>query len=228
MNTFRPRDQQGSWGPQLRTPMPAPLSGVGDSPLVHLCFNSAWLPSVLTSLKLLTRPESWQGSQADVQAAVQGAHDLMGAWEDGCSLAPTLPNWWLDFSIAFGKLDLSVWNEPDVIDNGDGTADLVYEAVVFPLGIVPPDITFFGRRLSDDALVGGHFSKVTVENQLDPSGQTYSLTITDCLGVSSTDSNFTPREYPACDCKSYRFVTGNTTTYTIRLHIRGNWLCGPA
>lgn len=73
-------------GPYIPFTKPVPVPGAlaDDDPLMHVCFNEEWLPAVIGALKVLARPESWQGTLAEIQDITKSAHDLMASYADGC------------------------------------------------------------------------------------------------------------------------------------------------
>lgn len=215
--------QQGPWLP-LRGGMPVPADDFDSDPLVHLCVNETWIPSVLTALKLLARPEAWIGTRAEVLSVCEQAHTLMGQFTLGCDFPPPIPNWHLEYTLDSGQIDPLAWATPVIGDDGTGNPTLTYDIVIWPTTAFPPDITIRGRDNASGDLVGGDFLDVTIRNQIDPAGQTYVLTTVDCLGGTVVHSDFTPRSYSGT-FRTLRFTTGNATVYFLKLTIRGNWIC---
>jgi hypothetical protein len=84
MSSQPPWVYRGAFIPFFR-PVPAittdPLSATDTS----LCWNDEWSPAILAALKVLCRPESWTGSEADIQTAMFNAQGLLAALTDGCS-----------------------------------------------------------------------------------------------------------------------------------------------
>jgi hypothetical protein len=77
-------DMYRSW-PQgsFNRPVPIPESAPGDSPLVCLSFNQAWVPYVLGCLKQLILPSTWgDASDPAVQAAQGAANDLIAIFAE--------------------------------------------------------------------------------------------------------------------------------------------------
>jgi len=76
-------------------PFPVPVPVPGVDPLstqdVGLCWADAWTPAILGALKALTRPETWVGSQADIEQAMLGAEILIGRLTDGCGGGTDFP-----------------------------------------------------------------------------------------------------------------------------------------
>ena len=67
------------------TPVPAPDADPGDTPVVCVQFNSAWLPYILGSLFQLTQPTAWDPASpgyADVLAQAQSLMAIFSGAED--------------------------------------------------------------------------------------------------------------------------------------------------
>lgn len=75
MSILRPISYAGAW--EFRSPVPCPVSGVGDSPQVSISLNADWIPAVFSALKVLTRPEAYVGTLADIQRCTLDAHNLL-------------------------------------------------------------------------------------------------------------------------------------------------------
>lgn len=69
-------------------PFPNPIPAITTDPLSSedqsLCWNADWNPAILGALKVLARPETWTGSPADIETAMQNAQDILSAIQDGC------------------------------------------------------------------------------------------------------------------------------------------------
>lgn len=76
-------DQQGPFIP-FEKPVPVPLVAADADPLVHVCFNASWSPLVVGALKVLCRPETYDGTDLEVNFASRSAHELISGIESGC------------------------------------------------------------------------------------------------------------------------------------------------
>lgn len=226
MAILSPMSQQGPYIP-FEKPIATPTSLADDDPLSHICFNSEWLSPVLGALKVLCRPETWEGTDADIRSTIASAHDLLAAYASGCDILPQHLNWYLDLSAATCSYDFDVWSNPLVGIYGDGTPWAMYTLVGWGCGEGGDQFTIIGRDWDTGDPVGGQFDDVTIINELDPAGQTYVLTTLDCLDNTVVHSDFTPRSYSG-QMKSWDFVTGNVTMYIMKFLISGDWLCSAA
>lgn len=226
MSTFEPVQQQGSWGAVLRSPMPVPVGGIDEGDLINFCVSKAWLPAILTGLKLLTRPESWVGTQTQVQDAVSSAHMLMGLWEDGCGAIDVAPNWKLIFSSVVGGPVGGKWELNEVPGREGNTRE--YEGV-FPGTGLPGDqsanISVEGRLFVGNNRVGGHFREFYAHSASGV-GYAYVCTRMNCLFETETFSGFTPLQFSG-DYQFIQVIFGNSPVF-LRCVIQDNWLCGPA
>lgn len=75
--------ENGPFTPYPR-PIPIPVPGSKDAPRVALCVNADWASCVRGVLKVLARPETWQGSDSEVQTALVEAMNILDNWEDDC------------------------------------------------------------------------------------------------------------------------------------------------
>jgi hypothetical protein len=70
-------------------PFPKPIDAITDDPNASadfgICLAMAWEPAVLGALKTLTRPETWQGSDADIATACRNAYAILEAVQEPCS-----------------------------------------------------------------------------------------------------------------------------------------------
>jgi hypothetical protein len=217
---------QGSYIPfDKPVPIPSPLPT--DDPQVHLCFNEQWAPIIYGALKVLCRPETWQGTASEQIAASASCHELLSAIFPGCDILPPHLNWYLDVEVDYGDWESEVFYSPLVgIYGGDGPW-AKYFLVLWGTGYGGNHVTVTGHDWDTGDPVGGHFDDITIINELDPAGQTYVLTTVDCLDNSVTNSDFTPRSYSG-DFKSLEFTTGNVTMYILTFTISGDWLCAGA
>lgn len=101
MSILRPIDQHGPFVP-FRSPAPCPTDDIAAQPQVSISFNETWIPAVFSALKALCRPETWEGTLADINRSTQDAHNLFatgtGTMQIGTILATmlaTLPGDWL-------------------------------------------------------------------------------------------------------------------------------------
>lgn len=75
MSILKPIGYAGAW--EFKRPVPTPSGGIADSPQVSVSFNETWIPAVLSALKVLTRPEAWEGTLGDIQRVMGDAHSLL-------------------------------------------------------------------------------------------------------------------------------------------------------
>jgi len=70
-------------------PFPRPIDAITTDPLSSqdfgVCLHADWLPAIEGALRVLCRRETWKGPAADVEAAVQGAKDILSHIGDGCT-----------------------------------------------------------------------------------------------------------------------------------------------
>lgn len=84
MGVIFPSEQQGFYTP-FQKPVPTPGDESLDDPQTTLCFNVGWQPAILGALKVLTRPETWIGTKADIERTTQSAHMLLGQTGEECN-----------------------------------------------------------------------------------------------------------------------------------------------
>jgi len=77
-------------------PFPKPMAAITTDPTSAadwgLCLHKDWQPAVLGALKALCRPESWQGSEADIKTACHMAQSIFASIAEPCgSLSPDIP-----------------------------------------------------------------------------------------------------------------------------------------
>jgi hypothetical protein len=88
-----------------------PVPAITDDPLspadVRLCFSEAWTPAVLGALKVLCRPETWTGTESDIQTAMLNAQLLLQALQDGCE-ASDLP-WFCQGNVQSTASPFGTW-----------------------------------------------------------------------------------------------------------------------
>jgi microcystin-dependent protein len=65
------------WNSDEFTPLPIPASGVFDSPTVNVCINSGWATFVDGALQPLLDPHMWNGTESEVDAAIQSVQELL-------------------------------------------------------------------------------------------------------------------------------------------------------
>lgn len=61
-----------------------PASAIDDPPLVQMCINQDWLPYVITCLKTLGRPETWDDTYDNAVIAASEVATLISSIADGC------------------------------------------------------------------------------------------------------------------------------------------------
>ncbi len=95
--TINPMDLHGPFIP-FEKPVPAPTTDATDAPLKSVCFNEEWTPAVIGALKSLTRPETWQGTLADIERVSRSAHEILASDQPGCGANYFDADWYLDYS----------------------------------------------------------------------------------------------------------------------------------
>jgi hypothetical protein len=82
-----PWHEQGSY-----IAFPLPIDAITDDPVGSpdwgLCLTAAWQPAVLGALKVLCRPETWVGTDADIKTACHNAYRILQAVQEPCNAAP--------------------------------------------------------------------------------------------------------------------------------------------
>lgn len=226
MTIIAPMDRQGPYIP-FEKPIPVPVSLADEEPLSHICFSSEWLPFVIGALKVLARPETWEGTDLEINAVSRSAHDLLAAFYDGCPETVPVCNWHLGVVMSHGFYDANAWNSPKFGVGYDDVPWIQYDLICWSNDPIPPSLEV--RGLSNDTLahVGGQFEHCQISSSSDPAGQSYVATITDCLGSVVVHSDFTPRNYFG-QFQTVNFVAGNNVVYWLKIEISGNWLCGGA
>lgn len=84
--------RQGPYIP-FEKPIPVPASLSDAAPLSSICFNSSWKPMVVGALKVLARPETWEGTDAEIRATMASAHDLIATAQSGCGAELSKVSW---------------------------------------------------------------------------------------------------------------------------------------
>lgn len=74
------------WTPRL-IPSPVPTPSVFDEPLYCLHVNGSWLTHVLGALDVLSAPDTWTGTAADVERALQEVEKLVNLLKEPCENA---------------------------------------------------------------------------------------------------------------------------------------------
>lgn len=226
MAILRPMDQQGPYIP-FEKPVPVPLVAVDDDPKVYICFNESWLPLVLGALKVLCRPETYLGTDLEINAARASAFELLGRSFTGCPGETPTCNWHLGVVMSHGFYDHNAWDNPKTGVDFGGVPFIQYDLICWSNDVTPPSLEI--RGLSNDTLshVGGQFEHLQISSSSDPAGQAFVATITDCLGGVVVHSDFTPRNYFG-QFQTVDFVAGNTVVFWLKIEISGNWLCSGA
>lgn len=219
--------QEGPWQP-LRNGMPVPSGAVGDAPLISVCFNETWLNAVRQALKLLVRPESWDGTLEQVRTAVSDAQEIIGNWQDGCG--PQCSNWELALSLAqCPALSPDATLRPlDVCDPCSGSTAFWGFATepTFP-GSGFYALGLHGVILGTGTEVGGHFCQLRTQQIGGIIGNTFNLEILDCLGAT-TVYQFAGTSFVHNDFVAKRLCISALAPFALGISMDGNWLCGPA
>jgi hypothetical protein len=63
--------------------LPIPSVGIFDSPTVNICINSKWAGYVDGALETLLNPCVWDGTDTEVEAAIQEVQKLLVALSNG-------------------------------------------------------------------------------------------------------------------------------------------------
>jgi hypothetical protein len=120
-------DFPGAYIPFDNSVGPVPTVSIDAAPTVQLCVNEDWLPYIVTCLKALSRPETWDDTYDNsVIAASEFAH-LIGSMQDGCgTVTPSI----LCLSGTFADLDYG-WvptpGSPSVASYVSGTGWLMVD-----------------------------------------------------------------------------------------------------
>lgn len=224
--SVEPMRVQGAFIPFTKpVPLPGPLAD--DEPVMSICFNASWLPAVLGALKSLARPETWQGTPEDIRSSCASVHDLLSSYEDFCISDPPHLNWYPLLTVVQGAYEEYVWASPDFGYYVPGDPYARYILVIWPDPTDPPifELTFHDWDTGD--AVGGLVQAFRIMNTLDPAGKAFVLTNTDCLDVTTVDSNFTPQDYTFTS-KDIQVVCGHDSVYVVEMIMRGSWLCTSA
>lgn len=206
-------------------PIPTPISAADDTPLMSICFNQQWLPMVIGALKVLTRPETWVGTDAHIRSTIASAQNILAMYGNGCSPLTRIPNWYPSLTLDHGNFDSDAWFNPDYGNYPDGTPWARYDLPVWPDAILNPDVTVTFKARSDDSLVGGDVEYIRITHESDPAGHAFTLSVIDCLDADTEISDFTPYTLYG-QFKNFRFIAGGEGTYWIKISIDGDWLCG--
>lgn len=176
MTSFYWPDSDATFNPR-QEPLPVPAAGVHDGDVLLIRVNPAWWSHALGALDILTRREAWDGTEAEIDHAVQQVEKLMQGINSGASAQYTAnesadyittatsfvdvsPNMALPVTTAGGDILLGFSGNLKVYGSGAAT-------VYF-------DITQDGQRIAgDDGLffVFVH-SNLTVADQYQPAAFT--------------------------------------------------------
>lgn len=77
-------DYPGAFIPFDKQAGQKPASAIDDPPLVQMCINEDWLPYVITCLKTLGRPETWDDTYDNAVIAASEFAQLVGNLQDYC------------------------------------------------------------------------------------------------------------------------------------------------
>jgi len=90
MADITPNDQQGAWMP-FDVPRGAHRADPFASADRSLCWADDWTPYIITALKVLTRPETWSGTEDAIKDACLGGQALIAGISDSCGSPTELP-----------------------------------------------------------------------------------------------------------------------------------------
>jgi len=90
MADITPNDQQGAFMP-FDVPLGAHRADPFASADRSLCWADDWTPYIVTALKVLTRPETWHGTENAIKDACLGGQALIAGIQDDCSPCAVLP-----------------------------------------------------------------------------------------------------------------------------------------
>ncbi len=204
-------------------PLPAVLD-VHQSPFMHMCFPVSWQPHILLALKMLTRPETFLGSRADIAVMCESAHTLMGEIEDGCYGPITAMNWILGLQVLQGAGPV---NDDWLIPPVPPIDDRFYEGIFTTAFGLPPVVRVRGVDFSNPTLdVGGNWISYEMDSTTG-AAKVYTIQTWDCFGVTQVYSGLTPYNSPHNgEFKAIQFAIADGDM-SIRASINGNWTCGP-
>jgi hypothetical protein len=90
-----PREDRGlvivpRYAPRIN-PTPIPTAGAEDTPAVYLCINREWVSHILGVLDALDQPDTWLGTDSEIQAARDTVRELQAIFMSGnCSFDPEM------------------------------------------------------------------------------------------------------------------------------------------
>lgn len=79
-------DFPGAFIPFDKSVGPVPAVSIDSAPTVQLCVNEDWLPYIVTCLKALARPETWDGTYDNSVRAASEFAALVANTQDGCGV----------------------------------------------------------------------------------------------------------------------------------------------
>jgi len=91
VSILKPIDQHGAFIP-FKRPINAPTTEVSASPQVSISFNEGWTSAVMSALKVLLRPETYEGTRDEIVAAVKEASNLFDLGSAMLPVGTIIPN----------------------------------------------------------------------------------------------------------------------------------------
>lgn len=223
-----PMDQQGPFIP-FEKGVPVPGTLADDEPFDRICFNSSWRPMVVGALKILCRPETWTGTEAEIKVAMGSAHDLISAYEEGCP-APATPDC-LPVSVQYfdgfeGHNNTNGHSWFPFFNNTCGSFQRVHAGnKVMTAGLA--DLCLRFRDRVSNNVVGVHIAELKVvvgDNTLTPVWQ---VAWDDCVFGSSFDSGVGP-VYTKRGFDAKVIAVSGLSNFSYTITIEGPIVCGPA
>lgn len=219
--------QQGPFIP-FEKPIPAPITDVTEAPLRSVCFNADWTPAVVGALKVLTRAETWSGTDDDVKRVSRSAHELLASDQNGCASGggTPCPNWYathieadclsenLQFTQAISTCDGCEGNE---------RCYLFTTQVHLVNQLARGGMSFFA--LSDDTPVGGHICHMFATQTDDTFPQVYNLSYYDCQNVFHVEQ-FAGSYFFKFDFVAKGFCITAFGAFACVFTIDGDFICG--
>lgn len=194
-----------------------------------ICYNGVWGPAILGALKSLARPETWEGTEAEINDAVQEATGLLAITSE-YGFCPQCPNWELGLRLDFCdqmSIDATLYNVGAC--DGCQTPSVFLGVATQPpfgsAGIYVAEVA--GFDLGSGALVGGLICEAGFNQVGSLIGNVWTLTWRDCLGNTHIENgaglNHRKESFEAKD-----FCMSSLAPFVFTVSIVGNWLCGPA
>lgn len=226
MVVLSPMLQNGPYIP-FEKPIVAPSSDALNDPLMSVCFNADWLPLVEGSLKVLCRPETYKGTQAEIEAAMASGQNILANTQSGCSSEPNCPNWYLDFGHRFNidqsrnrwffNVDMDVCEAITQFFVGHAPETIQVGSLVYGLEIA-------GYDYASSNFAGGKIVTMVIRAEQIVTGNVFSIFIEDCLGqITQTDTGLI--QYVRSDFEAKAVAIVSLAPFTVAFSIAGNALC---